>query len=51
MTEGPVSVIGFESRSGGFGYDPVFIVREYGKTFAELRSIKNRISHRAVTRR
>jgi XTP/dITP diphosphohydrolase len=51
VTEGTCEgVIGFESRgSDGFGYDPVFIVREYGKTFAELGSdIKNRISHRAV---
>jgi XTP/dITP diphosphohydrolase len=33
--------------SGGFGYDPVFIVPEYGKTFAELgSSIKNSIGHR-----
>lgn len=31
----------------GFGYDPVFFVREIGKTFAELAiSEKNRISHR-----
>lgn len=32
----------------GFGYDPLFIVPEYGKTVAQLgRDIKNRISHRA----
>ncbi len=32
----------------GFGYDPVFIVPRYKKTFAQLNPrIKNRISHRA----
>jgi XTP/dITP diphosphohydrolase len=32
----------------GFGYDPVFLVPELGKTFAELTTEeKNRISHRA----
>ncbi len=32
---------------GGFGYDPLFLVREYGKTMAELPlDVKNRISHR-----
>lgn len=33
--------------SGGFGYDPLFICKEEGKTFAELDpETKNRISHR-----
>ena len=33
--------------SGGFGYDPVFLVPESSKTFAELTlAEKNRISHR-----
>lgn len=41
-------IILYEKRgSGGFGYDPVFMVPEYGKTLAELSTdIKNRISHR-----
>lgn len=31
----------------GFGYDPVFLIQDMGKTFAELTSTeKNRISHR-----
>ena len=34
--------------SAGFGYDPIFLVPEHGKTFAELgEEVKNRISHRA----
>ncbi|MBU5638896.1 XTP/dITP diphosphatase [Geomonas sp. Red69] len=32
---------------GGFGYDPLFLVPEYGQTFSELpMNVKNAISHR-----
>ncbi|MCK5012607.1 MAG: XTP/dITP diphosphatase [Candidatus Omnitrophica bacterium] len=32
----------------GFGYDPYFLIKRYGKTFGELDpSIKQKISHRA----
>ncbi len=33
----------------GFGYDPIFYVREYDQTFGEMsEQIKNKISHRAI---
>lgn len=33
--------------AGGFGYDPILFIPEYGKTVAELPdNIKNKISHR-----
>ena len=35
-------------EEGGFGYDPVFYLPEYGKTMAEIpAALKNKISHRA----
>lgn len=35
------------SGKGGFGYDPVFYVKEYDRTFAQLSpEEKNKISHR-----
>lgn len=42
-------VIQFEEKGRfGFGYDPLFFVPEFEKTFAELApEIKNKISHRA----
>jgi XTP/dITP diphosphohydrolase len=41
-------LIGFERRgTGGFGYDPLFVVPQFGCTMAELAAeAKNRISHR-----
>jgi XTP/dITP diphosphohydrolase len=40
--------IGFERRGGdGFGFDPIFILPDSGKSLAEItRDEKNRISHR-----
>jgi XTP/dITP diphosphohydrolase len=42
-------VIVTERRGGGgFGYDPLFLVPEFGKTFGELPpEVKQRMSHRA----
>lgn len=38
-----------EKGEGGFGYDPLFFVEKYDKTFGELSpDVKNKISHRAV---
>ncbi len=41
-------IIPEERGSGGFGYDPIFLLPEFGKTMAELpMEEKNRLSHRA----
>ena len=41
-------IINEERGTGGFGYDPIFLLSELGKTMAELSmEEKNRLSHRA----
>jgi XTP/dITP diphosphohydrolase len=41
-------IIPTERGTGGFGYDPIFLLPESGKTMAELSmDEKNRLSHRA----
>lgn len=41
-------IIPDERGTGGFGYDPIFLLSELGKTMAELSiEEKNRLSHRA----
>jgi XTP/dITP diphosphohydrolase len=41
-------IIPEERGTGGFGYDPVFLVEQTGRTMAELSMVeKNRLSHRA----
>ncbi len=41
-------IIPEERGTGGFGYDPIFLLPELGKTMAELpMDKKNRLSHRA----
>jgi len=50
LTEGfcEGEIIPEERGTGGFGYDPIFLLRELGKTMAELSmEEKNRLSHRA----
>ena len=44
----PGEIIPEERGTGGFGYDPIFLLTEPGKTMAELTmEEKNRLSHRA----
>ncbi len=50
LTEGfcEGEIIPEERGTGGFGYDPIFLLPELGKTMAELSmEEKNRLSHRA----
>jgi XTP/dITP diphosphohydrolase len=50
IAEGKIEGIISRTMSGenGFGYDPLFFVEKYNKSFAQLEpSIKNQISHRA----
>jgi XTP/dITP diphosphohydrolase len=50
ITEGVVEgyILEEPRGKGGFGYDPVFFLPQYGKTMAELSlAEKNKISHRA----
>ena len=47
MCEG--EIIPEERGDGGFGYDPIFLVRGEGQTMAEISpEEKNRVSHRAL---
>jgi XTP/dITP diphosphohydrolase len=42
-------IVGEPRGTNGFGYDPIFLIRLLGRTFAELtRDEKNRWSHRAM---
>jgi XTP/dITP diphosphohydrolase len=44
----PGQIVPEERGTGGFGYDPIFLLPELGKTMAELSmDEKNRLSHRA----
>ena len=50
MFEGfcPGEIIPEERGTGGFGYDPIFLLTDRGQTMAELSmDEKNRLSHRA----
>jgi XTP/dITP diphosphohydrolase len=44
----PGVIIPEERGTGGFGYDPIFLLPELGRTMAELSmQEKNQLSHRA----
>ena len=45
--EWPGEILSEQQGEGGFGYDPLFFVPEFGQTAAEMDSeTKNRVSHR-----
>ncbi|MBP9654889.1 MAG: RdgB/HAM1 family non-canonical purine NTP pyrophosphatase, partial [Rhodocyclaceae bacterium] len=45
--EWPGEILPEQQGEGGFGYDPLFFVPEFGQTAAEMDSeTKNRVSHR-----
>lgn len=47
--ECPGEIIPKERGEMGFGYDPIFLLQEVGRTMAELEmEAKNRLSHRAI---
>ncbi len=51
QTEGicPGEIALAPAGTGGFGYDPIFYVPEYGMTYAEIPpELKHRISHRGL---
>jgi XTP/dITP diphosphohydrolase len=42
-------IISEERGTGGFGYDPIFLMKDLGRTMSELdMEEKNRLSHRAL---
>jgi XTP/dITP diphosphohydrolase len=44
----PGEIIPLERGDNGFGYDPIFLLPELGRTMAELSTAeKNQLSHRA----
>jgi XTP/dITP diphosphohydrolase len=44
----PGEILPTERGNNGFGYDPIFLLPELGRTMAELSMAeKNRLSHRA----
>jgi XTP/dITP diphosphohydrolase len=42
-------LVAFKEKGGrGFGYDPLFLIPKYGKTFGQLGlKVKDRMSHRS----
>ena len=49
IEENCAGIIAFEAKGRyGFGYDPIFLIPKYGKTFGQLGlKVKDRMSHRS----